>query len=144
MIFKKIGGHSPDSAFVYSPSEKVLCIGDNLQECYAQLPGNPDETSIIFDELKSLDIKIIVPGHGRFVGPAYFDKVVNYFKNVITFLKRAIADKITLRNILQHPELPEYFGRTQDNWTEGLKPDSKWIENTIRSWYRYIKRESKT
>lgn len=110
LLYKKVGGHSPDSAYVYFPSEKILCVGDNLLECYAQLPGNPDETLRIYNELKSLDIEVIVPGHGSFANPAYFEQVMNYFENIIAFLEKAIAEKITIKNVLQHSDLPAYFG----------------------------------
>ena len=39
-----------------------------------------------------------------------------------------------------HPSLPKYFAESQPNWTESSNPDMKWIEMTIKSWYRHLKR----
>ncbi|MHA1912788.1 MAG: MBL fold metallo-hydrolase [Promethearchaeota archaeon] len=141
VIYRIIGGHSADSAEVYFPKEKVICAGDNLVECYAQLPGNPDETIEILKHWESLDLDYIVPGHGKVVKQDFLVKLKTYFENLIYSLEELIKQNITRRDILTHPTLPYYFGKDHPNWIEGCFPNSNWIEMTIRSWHRYLKKQ---
>ncbi len=143
LLFKVIGGHSGGSAFVYFPRDKTLCGGDNLLECYAQLPGNPDEALQIYRHWESLDIEKAIPGHGTVVNKDYISKIKRYYEDLISFLEEISSKKLSVKEALNHPNLPEYFGKSQTNWTEGCFPDAQWIENTVKSWYRAIKRKEK-
>jgi glyoxylase-like metal-dependent hydrolase (beta-lactamase superfamily II) len=140
VIFRVIGGHSLDSAYIYHPSEQVLCAGDNLIECFAQLPGSPEDTLKIFSHWESLAIDKVIPGHGNVINKDYLLKVKSYFEDLISILKNLIASNIPRREIFNHPSLPSYFARNQPNWIESIRPDKKWIEMTTKSWYRYLKR----
>ena len=144
LIFQVIGGHSIDSAHVYVPTEQLLCAGDNLIECYAQRPGNPDDMLKVFNNWESLEVSNAIPGHGRPVGKEYMMKVKKYYEDLIFKLEEFNAQKLSIKEVLTHADLPEYFGKNQLNWMEGIKPDSKWIETMIRGWYRYIKRRAKS
>jgi len=144
LIFQVIGGHSIDSAHIYVPKEQILCAGDNLIECYAQLLGNPDESLKIFRNWESLEISKIIPGHGKIVGKEYITKARKYYEDLIFVLEEFSTQKLTIKEVLNHPDLPEYFGKNQSNWMEGIRPNSNWIDNVVRSWYRYIKQKSKT
>ncbi|MFW9942337.1 MAG: MBL fold metallo-hydrolase [Candidatus Thorarchaeota archaeon] len=139
VIFRIIGGHSIDSAYIYIPSEKVLCAGDNLIECYAQLPGTPEKTIEIYTHWASLAIDKIIPGHGNVVDKNYLLKVKTYFEDLVSALKNLIKNKIPRKEIFSHHTLPIYFAKNLPNWTEGSKPNMKWIEMTIKGWYRYLK-----
>lgn len=141
VIFRVIGGHSVDSAYIYFPSEKVLCTGDNLNECFAQLPGTPKDTLRIFSHWESLDINKIIPGHGNVIDKDYLLNVGSYFKQMISILKNLINNNVPRREIFNHPSLPKYFALNKPNWTEGPKPDMKWINTTTKSWYRNLKRQ---
>lgn len=141
IIFRVIGGHSVDSAYIYYPSEKVLCGGDNLIECFAQLPGLPQDTLRIFSHWETLDIEKVIPGHGNVVTKNYLLNVKSYFEDLISTLKHFKANNIPRRDVYTHPSLPKYFARNQPNWSESSKPDMKWIEMTIKSWYRYLKKQ---
>ena len=140
LILHVLGGHSIDSASIYYPLEKVLCAGDNLIECFAQLPGTPSESIEIYSYWESLDIEKIVPGHGNIVDKNYLLKVKSYFENLCSSLKDLIIQRIPRKEIFTHPSLPIYFAESQPNWTESSNPDMKWIEMTIKSWYRHLKR----
>lgn len=140
VIFHIIGGHSIDSTYIYIPSERVLCAGDNLIECFAQLPGTPEKTLEIYSHWESLAIDKIIPGHGNVIDKNYLLKIKSYFEDLISVLTNLITNKTPRKEIFSHPSLPKYFARNQPNWTESSKPDMKWIEMTIKSWYRYLKR----
>jgi glyoxylase-like metal-dependent hydrolase (beta-lactamase superfamily II) len=139
VIFKIIGGHSIDSAYIYIPSERILCAGDNLIECFAQLPGTPAKTLEIYSHWESLDIDKIIPGHGNVTDKDYLLKIKSYFEDLISALKNLVEIKTPRKEIFNHPSLPIYFGKNQPNWSESSRPDMKWIEMTTKSWYRYLK-----
>jgi glyoxylase-like metal-dependent hydrolase (beta-lactamase superfamily II) len=139
IIYRVIGGHSMDSAYVFVPSERIICIGDNLIECYAQLPGNPSEAIHIHKHLESLDFEYAIPGHGKVVKKDFVLAVKSYFENLISALEKLIEQKVPRKEIVNHPSIPQYFGKNRLDWTEGCFPNSNWIEMTIRSWYRSLK-----
>ncbi|MHA2181245.1 MAG: MBL fold metallo-hydrolase [Promethearchaeota archaeon] len=141
LFFHVLGGHSNDSASIYFPFEKVLCAGDNLIECFAQLPGIPSDTLEIYRYWESLDIEKIVPGHGNIVDNNYLVKIRNYFENLVSVLEILIDQRIPRKKITNHPSLPKYFAESQPGWTESSNSDMKWIEMTIKSWYRHLKRK---
>ncbi|MFW9824414.1 MAG: MBL fold metallo-hydrolase [Candidatus Thorarchaeota archaeon] len=143
VIFRVIGGHSKDSAYIFYPKEKVLCGGDNLIECYYQLSGSPDETLKIIRHWDSLDINFAIPGHGKVVNKDFITNLRLYYEDLITVLEELINQGITRKKILTHPQLPQYFGKKQSNWKEGCFPNSNWMEMTIRRWYHYLKSKNK-
>ncbi|MFW9878698.1 MAG: hypothetical protein ACFFG0_36935 [Candidatus Thorarchaeota archaeon] len=71
----------------------------------------------------------------------YLIKIKTYFEDLISALKNLIANKVPRKEIFSHPSLPKYFAKSQPNWTESSRSDMNWIEMTIKSWYRYLKRE---
>ena len=144
LIFKIVGGHSPDSAFVYVPSEKIICTGDNLLECFAQIPGNPYETLSIFDHWESLDINKIIPGHGKVIEKEYLSKVRTYFKDLISALENLCTQGASIKEIISHSSIPEYFGKSQSNWMEVLPGRAGIIKIYTRSWCRFIKKRLKS
>jgi len=139
VIFHIIGGHSIDSAYIYIPSERVLCAGDNLIECFAQLPGTPEKTLEIYSHWETLAIDKVIPGHGNVVNKDFLLKIKHYFEDLISALRNLITNKTPRKEIFSHPSLPKYFAKNQLNWTESSGPDMKWIEMTTKSWYRYLK-----
>ncbi|MHA2393372.1 MAG: MBL fold metallo-hydrolase [Promethearchaeota archaeon] len=143
IIFKVIGGHSKDSAYIFSPKEKVLCGGDNLIECYYQLSGTPSETLGIIRNWDSLDIEFAVPGHGKVVKKDFITDLKTYYEDLITTLEDLINQEIPRKKILNHPNLPQYFGKGRRDWSEGCFPSSNWMEMTIRSWYHFLKSKNK-
>ena len=138
VIFRVIEGHSKDSACIYSPVERILCTGDNLLTCYAQLPGNPSKTLEIFNYWETLDINKVIPGHGPVVEKEYIGKVRIYFEELISALKGLKAQNLPVKDVLHHPSLPFYFGKTQPEWIEGGKYHTKWLEMIIKYWYKWL------
>ncbi len=143
LLFKVIGGHSAGSAFIYFPHDKILCGGDNLIECYFQRPGNFDEALQLYHHWDSLDIEKAIPGHGMVVTKGYLSKIRRYYEDLASFLEIISSKNLSVKEVLNHPKLPKYFGKSQENWTEGCVPGAQWINDSIKSWYRTIKRKQK-
>ena len=143
LIFEVIGGHSHDSSFIYIPRYRTLCAGDNLVECYHPRPGIPDDALRILQYWESLDIDKVVPGHGKVVSREYITKLRMYYEDLISALKKLIAQNLTLKKIYNNPSIPEYFGRENKNWMPGAWSDSNWIYETIRIWYKHLKHATK-
>lgn len=138
IIFRVIGGHSKDSACCYIPAEKVLVAGDNLLTCYAQLPGNPVKTVEIFDYWETLDIESIIPGHGGAVGKEFMTHLRVYFHELLSILKVLKAQQLSVKDVLDHPDLPHYFGKDLPDWREKSVYHAQWLEMNIKSWYRWL------
>jgi glyoxylase-like metal-dependent hydrolase (beta-lactamase superfamily II) len=68
ILFEVAGGHSADSAFVYSAKERVLCAGDNLLTCYAQIVGNGKKMMKVYERWQAMErLRHVIPGHGDVV-----------------------------------------------------------------------------
>ncbi|MFX0210844.1 MAG: MBL fold metallo-hydrolase [Candidatus Hodarchaeota archaeon] len=136
--FQVSGGHSPDSAFVYYPSDKVLCTGDNLISCYAQSFSNDKVLLDLYRSWESLDVKYIVPGHGFVVNKDYLINVRSYFENLIESLKELKSQGLTINQVLKHADLPEYCYKNHSKWEEGGRRHTGWLNMGIKYWYRNI------
>lgn len=84
-------GHTPDSICIYHPGSKILFAGDSVYEGMAPGTrfGGPEEWKewiSHLERLKKLDIKAVVPGHGKICGIRVLDQN-------ISFLKRKIDNK---------------------------------------------------
>ncbi len=67
IIIKRVGGHTPDSSFVYLKSERILITGDLVfNGLHAEIVSDSDIESWIdiLGELSKFDAEWIVPGHG--------------------------------------------------------------------------------
>ncbi len=139
LLFRVTGGHSPDSANIYSPSERTLCAGDNLLAWYAQVIGNGTRMMEVWREWENLDIDYVIPGHGDVVGKPYITKVRHYFDELLAALQKLKAQQFPLEDVLQHPSLPEYFGKRSQHWIEGGRYHQHQIDLAIKSFYRRVR-----
>ena len=138
ILFSHTGGHSADSAFIYSPSEKILCTGDNLLTCYAQSVGSGKKMMESYQYWETLDILHVIPGHGDIVGKEYITKVRMYFEELINVLRELKAQGLHIEEVLTHEKLPSYFGKSQKEWIEGSRYHTEWLNFGIKYWYRNI------
>jgi glyoxylase-like metal-dependent hydrolase (beta-lactamase superfamily II) len=138
LMFCSTGGHSPDSAFIYSPSERTLCAGDNLLTCYAQLVGNGKKMLEIYHRWESMDIQQVIPGHGRVVGKEYITCVRTYFEALIGALRELKQKGYSLEEVMTHPRLPDYFGTQQPEWIENSPYHEGWLNLGISYWYKNV------
>ncbi len=141
IIFKVIGNHTAGSAHLYYPQGKVLCSGDNLLECYPQLLASNWESLDLLRSWEEMDIKYVIPGHGKPVTKEYITKVRQYYEDLISFLKQEINKKTSLKDILKNPQLPAYFGTKQTDWQYACRFGANWLTDVIEDWYRFLKKQ---
>jgi len=144
VIFQVTGRHSSGSAYVYSRSERVLCTGDNLLTCYAQLFGNGEKMLETYRHWETLDIEHVVPGYGEVVSKEYITKVRSYFEELISTLKELEDKQLDLKSILKQPKLPIYFSRNHASWIEGSRYHTGWLNNSIIYWYKKLTKQKRS
>jgi len=79
-----MGGHTPDSMVVYVEESKVLITGDNVTSGTHPYKGDAcfSDWIKVFQRLKTLDIDIVIPGHGTICGPETIDTQADYFQRM--------------------------------------------------------------
>ncbi|MFX1253866.1 MAG: MBL fold metallo-hydrolase [Promethearchaeota archaeon] len=169
--FHYVGGHTIGSSVAYFPHEKVLFGGDlfftggvnfNLpflkfyqNKSYNSLgkkSGNPDEYINAFEKFNSMDIEIIVPGHGDvvFTPKELLNTQLIFFKSLRVFFIAAIEEKKGLKDI----ELPKLelinqaFARIEELPPNKKHRDKVWLDNYLNilktCFYDYYKNETKS
>ncbi|MFX0013270.1 MAG: MBL fold metallo-hydrolase [Promethearchaeota archaeon] len=138
ILFTVSGGHSPDSAYVYYPSDQVLIAGDNLLSCYAQVFLNGKVVLDLYRSWEPLDVKYIIPGHGFVVDKDYLINVKDYFDKLIDFLKKLKSQGLTLNQVLKHSDLPTYCYKDHSKWEEGGQRHTGWLNSGIKYWFRNV------
>ena len=103
------GGHTPSDTFMYLPEEKIGFMGD-LVTVDLHLPiYDPVIFSAILEKVKSLDIDLIVPGHGSPGNKELLYTLDNY----LTFLKEktteALKVGVTLEDLVSTLEIPNEY-----------------------------------
>ncbi len=139
LVFRVTGGHSPDSACIYSPSKRTLWTGDNLLTWYAQVVGNLMRMIEIWREWETLDIAYVIPGHGDVVGKPYITKVRSYFDELVSAIQKLKTQQLPIDEVLQHPSLPEYFGKRSQHWIEDGRYHQYQIDLAIQGLYWKLK-----
>ncbi|NHK31096.1 MAG: MBL fold metallo-hydrolase [Asgard group archaeon] len=138
LLYKVIGGHTPGSSIIYSLTEKTLCAGDNLLECYPQLQHEFNNPIPIFEQLEKFDANHYIPGHGKIVSKDYVQKLKKYFIDLEQFLKDSISKKYSITKVLKHPKLPIYTAQDSHNWQPSCRPGDNWLKLMIEDWYEEI------
>ena len=83
------GGHSPSDTFLYIPDEKIAFMGDIMTEDLHLPIYNPKEFLTILENVKLMDIEVVVPGHGKVGTQALGDILMNYLSFLIRMVKDA-------------------------------------------------------
>jgi glyoxylase-like metal-dependent hydrolase (beta-lactamase superfamily II) len=121
IIFKEMGGHSPESIYGYYPKDKVLFAGDNLLSKMPQYfpfdNTNLDDWVIGLKEWEKMDIEWVVVGHGNVVKKDHITKVREFFEELVLFLNRSASKGLTVEQVLSHGKCPTYFEEDPENWT---------------------------
>ncbi len=127
IIFKRIGGHSECSAYIYLPHEEMVLIGDNfvgdpsrVGGCFFQ--GLRENIIGIYDEIIKLKPKMIVPGHGPASDLAYLIKSRDYYKVFFKALGEIFDKGIKVSDISTYDGLPEFFDEKPDYWDVSVLP----------------------
>jgi glyoxylase-like metal-dependent hydrolase (beta-lactamase superfamily II)/ketosteroid isomerase-like protein len=125
VIFKRVGGHTECSAYVYLPHENIVIIGDNFVGDPSRVGGcffgGLRESAIdIFDEIIKLKPKIILPGHGPKTDLAYLEKARDYFKKFFKVLGEMYDKGIKQSEILTYEGMPEFYDEKPDYWDRNV------------------------
>jgi len=108
------GGHTSCSSWAYFPTEKVVFTGDNLASYdwpyISDQTGNPDGWIKSFEHIMSLDINVVVPGHGKVVDKAHLKEHLEYIKQLREIIVKAVEDDKTADDI----ELPKFYDPAAD------------------------------
>ncbi|MHA2246644.1 MAG: MBL fold metallo-hydrolase [Candidatus Hodarchaeales archaeon] len=137
-LFQVSEGHSPDSAYVYYPSDLVLLAGDNLLSCYAQVFSNGKKVLELYRSWESLDMKYIIPGHGFVINKNYLTNVRIYFDDLIEVLTELKSQGLTISQVLKHADLPEYCYKNHSKWEEGGRRHTGWLNSGIKYWFKHV------
>jgi len=121
IIFKQMGGHSPESIYGYFPKDKVLFAGDNLISKMPQYfpfeNTNLDDWISGLQEWEKMDIDWVVVGHGDVVKKNHITRVREFFEELVLFLERSASEKLSVEQVLSHENCPSYFEEDPENWT---------------------------
>ncbi len=77
-------GHTLDSSSCYDSADKVLFVGDNLEEPIPYINSNLEGLKVYIESLKyytSLNIDAIVPGHGQVSDKSLLEANLHYLEN---------------------------------------------------------------
>ncbi|MBU6997286.1 MAG: MBL fold metallo-hydrolase [Theionarchaea archaeon] len=100
------GGHTPGSAVVYIPEEKVLFSGDLLFAGYHPYMGDADINQWItaLHALLSLEFKAIIPGHGEVCDKEEIKRHITYLQAFLDTM-RDLKKKYSKETLLEKPYL---------------------------------------
>jgi len=112
--FYHSGGHCSGESYAYFPSEKVLFTGDDLatrQWPFISEPcGNPEKWMQAFEHMLSLDVDVVVPGHGALVGTDHIEEQLGFLKE----LKQAVLLTVSEGKGPEYIEIPEFYEPAAD------------------------------
>ncbi len=91
------GGHSSSDAILYLPKDGVVFMADLLFTTgHPYLPdGDPDQIKAILAQVRKLQAKIYVPGHGPVGQASALDWMDAYIDNLNTLVREAIKKGAT-------------------------------------------------
>jgi glyoxylase-like metal-dependent hydrolase (beta-lactamase superfamily II) len=132
----RAGGHTDDSTYVYFPQEKTLFSGDLIFArtfFYAGDPTfNPEVWLAALNSFLSMEIDIVVPGHGPVCDKEEVSTYAAFFKEVSATVEKLVADGVKKQEVIEHAGFPEFH----NEYRTGLR------ELALGNWYEFYKRKS--
>jgi len=102
--------HTADDLFVYIPSQKVVFAGDLVFN--ARLPslrdGNINGWLTALQELRKMDVKYIIGGHGEVTDKRSIDFTYNYLNKLKRSLVKLIDDGVGIADAVNRVTMKEY------------------------------------
>ncbi|MFX1251902.1 MAG: MBL fold metallo-hydrolase [Promethearchaeota archaeon] len=140
IIFREIGGHTADSASIYSPRERTLCTGDNLLSCYMQLIRHSGKQFLdAYHYWENLDIDYVIPGHGHVVKKEFITNVRHYIEDdLLPVIERLKGQGLSINKIRRHPDLPSYSLISRHLWKKGSVRNERFWRFTINELYKIV------
>ncbi|OMF85010.1 MBL fold metallo-hydrolase [Paenibacillus sp. FSL R7-0337] len=101
------GGHTQSDAIVYLPEDKIVIIGDLVLSNHHPVlaNANPQEWLYILEQVESLDVETIVPGHGEVCSLQQLHAVKGYISRMIAIVTEAVQNQQSIEEI----EIPEKY-----------------------------------
>ena len=113
LVFTVIGGHSNCSSTIYFEKEGAIITGDLMQVERYPYFGEPDtDLEKWINAIKSwqeLNVKSVVPGHGRVVDVEYLTGVKSFFEDMLTAVKELKKEKVPEEEVANHPKIPSGY-----------------------------------
>jgi hypothetical protein len=88
-----------------------------------------------------MDIEYFVPGNGPVVQKDFVTELRIYSEELIEKLTELKKEGLELKQIIDHPDLPEYPGKKRESWIEGSDYHTGFVNKTIEWWLRQIRIE---
>ena len=93
-----VGGHTDSSIYIYLVEDKVLFTGDTMvSNCHPYKgQANFRQWIVALEKLQTIDVDVIVPGHGEVCGVEEATRMLDYFRQMwdrVASLRREGYDK---------------------------------------------------
>lgn len=94
------GGHTASDTFLYVPEEKILFSGDVVTEKLHVPIYNPEDFLLILNQIRKMDIELIIPGHGKVGDMSMLDSVLEYLLFIIKSVQEALLSKTSVEDLV--------------------------------------------
>ena len=127
--------HTQGDMFVYLPDQKLLFGGDIIIERFFPIMADSDSSAVgwidTLKQLKALEPKIIVPGHGDVGTVDLIDQMTIYLNAVKVQVSSQKKNGATLEQT--YASLIPQFSRSYSHWE-----NPEWIKNAIERFYNEL------
>ena len=136
IILEFVGGHSPGTILIYLVEDKAIFTGDNVE---AQFPYFGQTRFKAWKEtlwkILSMDIDVVVPGHGPVGGREMVEKYASFFEKLEEEVRDFDLKGLTIEEMAEKSEIIYFF--PLDEISREDLPQS-WIGEQYRSAARAI------
>ena len=129
IIFKVTGGHSKCTAYVHIPSESAIHVSDNLatdpmgndgvflgHSVLFFRMGVSRKTIEILEEICSLPVNTVIPGHGPVINRKEAIEITKYLKDLTNTIHSSINEGRDLYEIETDSRFKEFYVTKPDYW----------------------------
>jgi glyoxylase-like metal-dependent hydrolase (beta-lactamase superfamily II) len=122
------GGHSPGTILIHFEEEKAVFTGDNVEGQFPFLgQARFKPWREILDKILSMDIDLVIPGHGPVGGKEMVEKYVVFFRRLEDEVREFKERGLSVNQMVQETELTYFF--PEEGQGEFPRP---WIENQYK------------
>ena len=97
-LISKGEGHTPSDLVMYLPDDRILFTGDLIfNKCHPYVAhGNIPKWKAWLDFMNSLEVSIIMPGHGQVGTEELIDKMMNYLQDLETTAEDLVNKNLSI------------------------------------------------
>jgi len=110
IILEFVGGHSPGTILTYLVEEKAIFAGDNVE---AQFPyfgqARFKDWKETLWKILSMDIDVVVPGHGPVGGSEMVEKYSSFFEKLEEEVKDFDVKGLTIEEMVEKSDIINFF-----------------------------------